>query len=263
MNLLQALDLRPGSLIALVGAGGKTTAAWTLLRSFVSAGERVVFTTTTHIFEPQRAPLLLSPYPELGEIVRAMTESPGLVLAAKRGEPGNPAQAAHSPYPAHPTKLVGLEPDLLAELARRLPGITWIVEADGSRGRLLKAPGPHEPVIPPNAEHVIAVASLTALGHPLNDRVVHRAQTAAALLRVPISTPITPSLLAGLVGHPSGGLKGIPPRAATIVLLTQQTSSPHPQAAAIAHQLLTNRRVTKVVLANLLDPSSPILGVWK
>ena len=45
--------MRSGELIALVGAGGKTTAAWLLLRLLVESGEQAVFTTTTRIFRPR------------------------------------------------------------------------------------------------------------------------------------------------------------------------------------------------------------------
>jgi hypothetical protein len=44
---------------------------------------------------------------------------------------------------------------------------TWLVEADGARGLLVKAPGLHEPTIPPCADLVCVLASLDAVGRPL------------------------------------------------------------------------------------------------
>ena len=54
---------------------------------------------------------------------------------------------------------MGLEPEVLGDLARRLPEITWLVEADGAKGRLLKAPEEYEPVIPDETDRVIVVAA--------------------------------------------------------------------------------------------------------
>jgi len=252
VDLKAALGLQPGELIALVGAGGKTTTAWRLLRQLTAAGKHVVFTTTTHIFEPRDIPLLLAPRPDAAEIARRLAESPALALAAARGERGDPAHAARSPYLASPVKLVGLEPEVLGNLARQLPEVTWLVEADGARGRLLKAPAEYEPVIPDEADRVIVVAGLDAIGKPLDEGVVHRPEIAARLLRVPLGAAITPDLFASLVGHASGGLKGVPSCAEVIALLTQWSgdSDLFPYADSISRQLLSNDRIAEVVPVN-------------
>jgi probable selenium-dependent hydroxylase accessory protein YqeC len=171
-------------------------------------------------------------------------------------------QAARSPYAADPVKLVGLKAGTLDELAQRLPGVTWLVEADGAKGRFLKAPAEHEPVIPPGADRVVVVAGLGAIGEPLDEQTVHRPEIAARLLGVPLGTLVTPDLFAQLLGHASGGLKRIPSRAEVVALLTQQHNTPHPHAETVARQLLYNRRISHTILANLRPPT-PILETWK
>lgn len=262
MDLQTALNVNPGELVALVGAGGKTTTIWRLLRSLVAQGKHTVFTTTTHIFKPRQAPLLLDPSPDPALIAMALVKWKAILLAAGLGEEGDPQMAARAPYPASPRKLIGLAPDVLSALAQRLPGVTWLVEADGAKGRGLKAPADHEPVIPRSAHRVIIVGSLDVLGLPLNEATVHRPERAAALLRVPPGTPITPAIISGLMGHAQGGLKGIPPQAAVVALLTQRADHPRPEAATIARHLLLGRRISRVVLANLRAPQ-PILEVWE
>ena len=42
MNLSKALSIRPGDVVALIGAGGKTTAAMRLANEIAAAGGRVV-----------------------------------------------------------------------------------------------------------------------------------------------------------------------------------------------------------------------------
>jgi probable selenium-dependent hydroxylase accessory protein YqeC len=263
VDLKTALGLRLGEMIALVGAGGKTTTAWRLLRLLAASGERahkrVVFTTTTHIFEPRDIPLFLAPTPDPAEIARRLAKSPTLVLAAARGERGDPAHAARSPYLASPVKVVGLEPEVVNALARQLPEVTWLVEADGARGRLLKAPAEYEPVIPAEADRVIIVAGLEAIGEPLDERVVHRPEIAARLLGVPLGTTITPDLFAKLVGHESGGLKGIPSHAEVIVLLAQWDDRSHIYAKSITQRLLSEQCIGRVALVDLRDPD-PVLA---
>ncbi len=262
MDLATALNIQPGDLVAFVGAGGKTTTIWHLLRSFVARGERAIFTTTTHIFKPRRAPLLLNPSPDPAQVALVLTRWSAVILAAELGEGGDPEMAARCPYPASPRKLVGLKPDVITDLARRMPGVTWLVEADGAKGRALKAPADYEPVIPSGARQVIIVGSLFALGRPLDDATVHRADRAAALLRVPLGIPITPDMVAGLLGHARGGLKAVPPRAVVVALLTQPEADPRPEAPTIARQLLLGRRIRRVVLANPRAPD-PVLEVWE
>jgi len=261
VSLKTALGVRPGELVALVGAGGKTTTAWRLLCLLVASGERTVFTTTTRIFQPRDVPLILAPNPDPAEIVRGLAESLALVLAAARGERVDPGRAAHSAYSAYPVKLVGLEPGVLSDLARRLPEVTWLVEADGAKGRLLKAPAEYEPVIPVGADRVVIVAGLEAIDKPLDERTVHRPEIAARLLRVPLGTVITQDLFANLIGHASGGLKGIPSHAEAVTLLTQWDGRPHTHADTVARQLLSDRRISRVVLADFLAPD-PVLEVW-
>ena len=141
---------------------------------------------------------------------------------------------------------------MLSDLARRLPEVTWLVEADGAKGRLLKAPAEYEPVIPDGADRVIIVAGLDAIGKPLDERAVHRPEIAVRLLGIPLGTTITPDLFTSLVGHTSGGLKGIPSHAEVVVLLIQWSGdgSPSTHADAIARQLLSNSRIAHVVPVN-------------
>jgi len=250
LDLKAAVGLNAGELLAFVGAGGKTTTAWRLLCQIVDSGERVVFTTTTHIFRPRDASLFLTPAPAPAEIARRLGEAPALVLAAGPGESGDPEHAARSPYPADPVKLVGLEPEVLSDLARQMPHVTWLVEADGARRRLLKAPAEYEPVIPSEADRVVIVAGLDAIGKPLDERAVHRPEIAARLLGVPPGAVVTTEMVVKLIGHPSGGLKGIPACAEVVVLLAQWADCSGIYADAVMQALLPNRRIARTVLVN-------------
>jgi probable selenium-dependent hydroxylase accessory protein YqeC len=146
---------------------------------------------------------------------------------------------------------VGLEPEVLDELAHQLPGVTWLVEADGAKGRLLKAPAEYEPGIPAGADRVIVVAGLDAIGERLDERTVHRPEIAAHILNITVGTIITLELFVNLVSHPAGGLKGIPAQAKVTVLLTQWNDRPTAYANVVAQQLSSNHRIGQVVWIDL------------
>lgn len=190
------LDMARHRLIALVGAGGKTTALYALAREAAQAGQRVAVTTTTHILPHPRLPLAQDP----GALAQLLTSHPAVVLG-KWDKPGKLTAA----LPPH--KLRGLAD-------------TVLVEADGARGLPLKAPADHEPVLPPDADAVVAVAGLDALGQPVA-QVCHRPEQVCALLGVGPEHPVAPADIVDILSSPQGGRKNVPAEAAFRCLLNK------------------------------------------
>ena len=167
MTLAAALlPLLPGGagVIALVGAGGKTSALFHLGAGLVAEGRRVLLTSTTHLLDPQqeaaRPPLTLVLCPDL--------EAPSGACALAQASPGLTVLMARPA--AESGKLKGIHPAWIPALRA-----TWdivLVEADGSRRLPLKAPADHEPVLPPGTDLVVGVVGLSGLGRPLDDRTV-------------------------------------------------------------------------------------------
>ncbi len=54
MQLKEALGLRDGEMVSLIGAGGKTTTLLQLAKELRDAGKKVLVTTTTKIFKPSK-----------------------------------------------------------------------------------------------------------------------------------------------------------------------------------------------------------------
>ena len=142
-SIAAALHL-PRGVTTIVGGGGKTTLMQSLAEE-LSARARVVITTTTHIWVPDWAPVLLNP-----------TEA--AVIHAFLEHPGRPICVAS---PALSSKLCAS--DMPMEALMRLADYV-LVEADGAKRLPLKAPAAHEPVIPKETELVIAVAGLDGIG---------------------------------------------------------------------------------------------------
>ncbi len=259
MSLLEALDIRKGKgeVIAFVGAGGKTTAA---LRLAGEWGRGAIFTTTTRILEPipaQDEYLLLSESQEaiLENVPHLLGRYPRIILAGRRLTEIDPHEDEAYPFPVRSNKLKGISPAVVDRLAARLPETLILVEADGARHRSLKAPAPYEPVVPASTTILVPMAALDVLGQPLTEERVHRVQQVAALSGTAPGQIVTPRVVAAVLGHPQGGLKDIPPGARAIPILNQLAGEvASPGAREVAHLLLQNERIGRVVIASLRAP---------
>jgi molybdenum cofactor cytidylyltransferase len=99
--------------------------------------------------------------------------------------------------------------------------IPLLIEADGSRGKPLKAWAEHEPPIPAFVELVVQVVGLTGLGKPLNDENVHRVEIFSRVSGLNIGESITQDSLVRVLRHSASGSKNIPAKARKVALLNQ------------------------------------------
>jgi len=260
MKLCEALGLRPGEVAAFVGAGGKTTAIWRAQAELVADGGRVVVTTTTKIMEPvlpRDGVLVLTAQPDVARLTDLLDRAPRLTLAARRLGAVQPLHADH-PVPSRPLKLDGLSREILDGLVAQLPGVAWLVEADGAKGCGIKIHAAHEPVIPARATTVVVMAHLDVLGHRLDATTVHRVDDATQLLGVPVGTALTPALFARVLCDETS-LKGVPERARVVALLTQRSTTLYPDALALADLMLQGQaRYSHIVIA-ALRADAPVL----
>ena len=211
MKLKDALEVRPGEVISLVGSGGKTSIMFALAKELAAAGGCVITTTTTKIFEPllTDTPLVIAAKDEAELVSRFIKNAPHyhhITLAKERLDSG---------------KLDGISPELVEKLAG-IPVVSQvIVEADGAAQRPLKAPNDTEPVIPGNTSLVIAVVGVDAVGCRLHEVEVFRAGIAAKLLGLPLGAALPLAAIATLVTHQQGIAKGSPKKARIIPFINK------------------------------------------
>jgi molybdenum cofactor cytidylyltransferase len=131
-----------------------------------------------------------------------------------------------------------------------LPGRPVVlIEADGARMRPFKAPAEHEPVLPPETTLVVPVVGADIFGQSLEDAYVHRAGRVAELASVPLGTLLTPEIVARVLVHPQGGLKGVPDGARVIPLINKiEDKTALGPARETAERLLGHPRIQAVVL---------------
>lgn len=243
MDLVEALEADV-PLTCVVGAGGKKSTLYRLAGRL----ERAVVTATVRIpiFDPEVAAVRVTGDPT-DAAAGADAWPLGLVADRERAD-----------------RYAGYDPAVIEEIAA-VEGVERVlVKADGARTRLLKAPGDREPRIPDGADTVLALASVRAVGEPLESEAVHRPERVAAVTETAIAERIEPADVAAVLASPRGGLKDVPAGAAYVPVLNMvDDGADEAVAREIAAEILKRdsaNRVSRVVLTSMTAPE-PLVAV--
>jgi molybdenum cofactor cytidylyltransferase len=205
--LLHALAIGRGDVVALAGAGGKTTLLYRLAEEARQAGLRVLATATTHMGtlpEAITGPVLMEADGALGGLEQALLRHGRATLLSRR---------------VREDKLQGLDPERVDALASRADLV--LVEADGARGRSLKAPAAHEPVVPRSTTLLLVLAALDVLGEPLDERRVHRVERVGEACGKARGEPLGEEDVRRSLCAPDGYPARVPPGARAAVFLNK------------------------------------------
>lgn len=238
MNLSQALRLGAPSvapIVSFTGSGGKTTALFQLARQLASTSA-VLVTATSHLGVWQTS---LADHHRIANQIADLENFPSsgvvLITGERDGERTKPVS------------------EIILDWLRaksKNDNLPLLIEADGSRQKPLKAPATHEPAIPNFSELVVHVVGMSALGKPLEDQYVHRAQIFSERTGLALGEAITAEALLSLLLHPQGGLKDVPTNAKHIALLNQaDTPELQSLSGSMARQLL--HKYDSVVVGSL------------
>lgn len=250
--LVDILALRGGGVISIVGGGGKTTLMERLAREILVRGETVLITTTTKIMMPRgERPERVVISGQTGEVLKLAKD---LLFASGR------LTAARAYLPSQ-DKLVGFRAAQIGELEQGNL-FSWIlVEADGARHLSLKAPAPHEPVIPPSSRWVVAVVGLDAIGRPLTDKWVFRSRLFAEITGLASGAAITEESVAAALVHEKGIMKDCPAGALRYVFLNKaETEDRRLMGRRIVHILQEKGRMRpeRVIIGALERETEPL-----
>ena len=229
-SLYRLLDIEIGKkeLVCLIGAGGKTSTMFRLAQELSSKGMRVLATTTTAIYYPERE--------QYDEILVSKDESTDLfdnrcnsgitVLGRSISSEG---------------KLLGVNPKFLDDVF--LKGIFdyIIVEGDGSKSRPIKAPAEHEPVIPSQTSKLMGIVGMDSIGLEVCEESVHRPELLCAITGCRERDIINTEIISRLVIHKEGLFKAAPDLSERYLLLNKADGEKEKNAACdIAQKLLDN-----------------------
>jgi probable selenium-dependent hydroxylase accessory protein YqeC len=243
--LSELIDLPQHPLISIVGAGGKTTTMYTLAAELAGRGQRVVTTTTTHLFPPnadETDVLLIEPETErlIPLIASAWKDHRRITVASAATGSG---------------KIAGLSIEQPFQLLTKSGADTVIVEADGARHALLKAPAEHEPPIPFGTTHALIVMNAGAINQPLSAAIAHRPERIANVAAMHPGEILTPARIARLMLSESGGLKNIPPESVIHLLITNVDASKRDAVDELGALVKRSSRIAQVLF-------SPEPGNW-
>jgi len=255
VSLREGLMLGQGGVVSLVGAGGKTSLMFRLAHELAMAGESVLTTTTTKIYQPlpeQSTKLILA------GSVSAMLDKAQETLKHHRHI------TAAAEKLSDQRKLRGFTPEFIEAVWNRHLFRWILVEADGAAGRPLKAPAEHEPVIPACTSQLVGLVGLNGAGKPLNDQWVFRQERFIHLSGLAPGSEVTETAIAAVLLHEKGIFKDAP-AAAVRIAFCNQADIPRNLAAGrqIARALIEKKRtgLNRIVIGQtLFDP--PILEVY-
>lgn len=248
-DLVEILAAGSG-VVCLVGAGGKKS---TIYRIVAQTTGRVAVTATVHT-PPFRKRLAAETLIGRGDELKA------LVAGASRSR--IVAYACPSDKKA---RLAGVEPGLVVDIHESCGFDLTLVKADGARLRRIKAPGPHEPALPPRCATLIPLVSVRAVGEPLDDSVAHRPELVAELTGAEPGWRITADHVARLLAHPRGGLKHAERAERVIPVINMvDTAEQRYTARLIAEQVLERAPgLDRVVLTRMVAEDPVVDVVWR
>ena len=224
-------------LVSIVGAGGKTTTMYILANELAWQGKRVITTTTTNIYFPKGD--------ETDTLIVA-SETPRLLkMLSTTWRQHQRVTVAGSVLGAG--KLAGLQPDQPYELLMKSGADAILVEADGARHHMIKAPAEHEPVVPPQTNVALLLMSANAINQPLSPEIAHRPERIAAVLGVDQGEILTPAHIAKLMTSEQGGLKSIPETATVYLLVTHVSVERRDAIRELGELVRRSQQVTGVL----------------
>lgn len=237
-----AFDMESVKIISITGAGGKTSVMFRLAEELKAMGKRVIVTTSTHIFYPDKYQVeILTDASELEHI--AWKDQ--ILVVGGRVEDGEKGR-----------KLAGMRGPCIGRLKDWCDVV--LIEADGSRRLPLKVPASHEPVIIPETDAVIGCAGLTCVGKNWEDGCF-RAELALELLRDAGNEPgiaIRPGDVAHILADRNGTRKQVGDRAYRIVLNQADGEKERRIAWEIAREIRREVDVPVVITSNLTGTAS-------
>ncbi len=239
MNLSEALALARGDVVAFIGAGGKTSLMVNLGYELAEAGWRVLATTTTQLAAEQMSlfPRVMSSTADANAISQALSEDHFVFLhdGMRHG------------------RVFGPPRDWTRDLLDSVDSDVLLVEADDAAGLPFKAPRADEPRIPPETTLVVSVASLSALGVPLDAEHIYNPEAMVERFGFVENSPVKSPWLAQVLRDDALGLQGVPDSARVMIFLnrTPERGYVRGRARLIARLSLQSERISAVALGSI------------
>ena len=217
-SLSELLDITSGSIISVVGCGGKTSLIEHLARC--NLDKKVLVSPTAKMF-----PIIANDITQCYTIEESLhhTAHIGVQCFGQLNEKTN--------------KLEALPDQILAELTLQYNIV--LLEADGSRSLPFKGWRDNEPVVPIYSTHTIGVATLSALRRPATEDNVHNLNEFLSLTGLKRGDTITEYAVEAMICSSQGMFKNAV-GAKYLIIPKVENETEHQVARAFCESLMRN-----------------------
>ncbi len=263
MLISGALKLKERAFLSLVGAGGKSSLLQIIAQELVEKKKKVIITTTTRMFTNQISPLLGA-----GQIIESTNARKmedgikdyfgekrdnrlAILLTERLMEEGREKFSGPGPY-------------YLDKWWREGLADFFIVEADGAKGRPIKAPSQHEPVVASMTTDVVAVIGIDAVGLRLKEENVFRPTLFSNLTGLKWGRVITIKEVVTLINHPDGLYKNSPEPARHSLFFNKVNNCEKKQIATeVALEVIMNNQadINVIIIGDTFKKNGKVLKV--
>ncbi len=240
--------------IAFTGAGGKSTTMYKLAAQLAESGKAVLVTTTTMIFHPEikKRPFNLFLADKAEILLNQLSYKKGTitVLGSKIISEG--------------IKIKGFSPEDLFIIQKSGLFDVVLVEADGSRGKPIKAPAKHEPVLPLNTGIVAGLIGIDSLGTKINIESVHRPELFTKITESNLDDIIGIDLIKKLIKSPEGIFKNSSTISRKIVIFNKcDTEELILKAKNISEDILESIKIERILITSMTgnDPVKAVIAL--
>ena len=213
-------------MICFVGGGGKTSAMFQLSRELSRKGKKILVTTTTAVCYPEKKlfdNIIVSEKEDLGIFNDTICD--GITVLGK-------SMSSEG-------KLLGINPKFLDVIFSRGLFDFILIEGDGSKGRSVKAPAVHEPVIPSHTTKLVGLIGMDCVGKNVHEENVHRPEHFCRILGCREGDIIDTEMIEKLIIHKQGLFKASPVQSEKYLILNKvDGESAKKSAIDITQQLL-------------------------
>jgi len=250
MKLHEAFGVLRGDVVAFIGAGGKTSTLVSLGYELAELGWRVLATTTVAIKEHE-----LELFPR-----SIAVDAPGVMISQAL----NDNRFVFLYERITNGQVYGPSQTRITELMDSVDSDVLLVDADTADGLPLKAPTQHEPQIPSETSLVIPIASLSALGKPLDADHVYNVKAIIDRYGFKQGNHIKSPWIAQVLRDEELGLRNVPNKLRVMAFLNQTPNAGYGRARArlIARLALRKSRLYGVALGSI-RAQEPVYEVRK
>jgi len=237
------IDFKRKELISFVGAGGKTTTIFKLAKELKKLGKKVLVTTSTAIF-----------YPEKDDYDRIIVDnSVNLIGALTNVKSGTITIIGREV--SQENKLLGLRKEIIEEIHGRKVFDVILVEADGSKRKSIKSPDDYEPVIPENTDKTVGVIGIDSIEKKINEENVHRPKLFCRITNSKMEEKINEKKIYKLIENDKGLFKDTPLKSKKYILLNKvDNKDQQKRVLKIIELIIENElKINGIIASNIIS----------